>query len=137
MRRSIKVLGHQAGVTVIEFAIIAPLLFLLIFAIIEGGRVFSAWLIITNEAREGARYGVVRHGDPARGPTLVGDTKAHVESRIASQLDPGNMAVNVRLTGDPAVSVTVDYSVDIITPLIQSLVPNPFPLRAISVMRAE
>ncbi|MBI2864298.1 MAG: pilus assembly protein [Chloroflexi bacterium] len=137
MKRLIKSLGYQTGVTVIEFAIIAPLLFFLIFGIIEGGRVFSAWLVITNEAREGARFGVVRYGDPVRGPTLVGDTKAHVEDRVSSQLDPSNMSVSVQLTGDPAVAVIVNYQVEIATPLIQSVFPNPFPLTAKSVMRAE
>lgn len=140
MRRILKRLGHERGVTVTEFAILTPVLFLLILTIIEGGRVFSAWLIITNEAREGARYGVVRYGDPSRQPTLVTDVKSRVQSRIGDMLDTssGNLAVSVQLNdSDPSLSVAVDYKVDIVTPLVQSLVPNPFPLRAVSIMRAE
>ena len=119
-----------------ELAIIAPVLFLLILAIMEGGRVFSAWLIITNEAREGARYGVVRY-NPGTGAMPVGEVQARVRNRIGSQLDPSSLAVDVQQTGQPALVVRVDYRVDIITPLVQSILPNPFPLRAVSVMRAE
>ena len=133
-------LRQEKGVTITEFAILAPMFFLIIMILVEGGRIFSTWLVITGEAREGARYGVVRYGDPARQPTLVTDVQAWVLNRIGSTVDsdPSRLAVSVQLDQiAQAVAVTVDYRVDIVTPLVQGLLPNPFPLRAVSVMRLE
>ena len=128
------------GASVTEFALIAPVFFMLLLAIIEGGRLFSSWLVITNEAREGARYGVVAVGDPAREPTLVSDVRAYVLDRMSGVLetDPSRTNVVVQLDGlPPQVGVTITYSMEIAIPLIQGLLPNPVVLQARSVMRAE
>lgn len=50
---------NQDGATVVEFALIAPLLFLLIFGIIEFGLLLLNKHIINNSSREGARAGIV------------------------------------------------------------------------------
>jgi Flp pilus assembly protein TadG len=47
---------RRRGTAVVEFAVIAPLFFLLIFGMIEFGRVIMVQQIITNASREGARY---------------------------------------------------------------------------------
>lgn len=44
----------------VEFAIIAPLLFILVFGIIDYGRFFFDYNQLTNAAREGARWGAVQ-----------------------------------------------------------------------------
>jgi Flp pilus assembly protein TadG len=44
------------GQELVEFAIILPVLFLIIFGTIDLGRLFFAGVSITNVAREGARY---------------------------------------------------------------------------------
>ena len=49
----------QDGATAVELAIVIPILVLLIFAIIEFSLLLYNKAIITNAAREGARYGVV------------------------------------------------------------------------------
>lgn len=51
--------NKQDGATAVELAIVLPLLVLLIFAIIEFSLLLYNQAIITNAAREGARYGVV------------------------------------------------------------------------------
>ena len=47
---------QRKGQTLIEFAITLPVLLVLIFGIIEFGRIFQAWISIQNAAREAARY---------------------------------------------------------------------------------
>lgn len=47
--------GGDRGVTAVEFAIILPLLLMLIFGIIEFGRAYQARLTVTHAAREGVR----------------------------------------------------------------------------------
>ena len=51
----------------VEFAIIAPLLLLLVFGIIEFGRAYNAQNSLTHAAREGAReYAITRDEDAGR-----------------------------------------------------------------------
>jgi Flp pilus assembly pilin Flp len=52
-------LSSQNGATAVEFAIILPLLLVLIFGIIEFGLFLYNRQVITNAAREGARAGIV------------------------------------------------------------------------------
>ena len=47
----------------VEFALVAPLFFLLLFSIIEFGRAVYYIQMLNNAAREGARYAIV-HGGP-------------------------------------------------------------------------
>jgi Flp pilus assembly protein TadG len=53
---------NEDGATVVEFAVVAPLLFLLLFGIIELARVGFAFAEVWTAAREGARYATV-YGD--------------------------------------------------------------------------
>ncbi len=53
---------HQRGTSVVEMAIVLPLLLTLIFAIGEFGMMYTQWQSLTNAAREGARVGVVWRG---------------------------------------------------------------------------
>ncbi|HVA87282.1 MAG TPA: TadE/TadG family type IV pilus assembly protein [Candidatus Saccharimonadales bacterium] len=51
-----------------EFALVAPLFFLLVFGLIEFGRAMYYVQILNNAAREGARYAIV-HGSAALCPS--------------------------------------------------------------------
>jgi Flp pilus assembly protein TadG len=50
---------QQSGQSLIEFALILPLMVLVIAGIFDLGRAFYASITITNAAREGARYGTL------------------------------------------------------------------------------
>jgi Flp pilus assembly protein TadG len=54
---------QERGAAAVEFALIAPLLFMLIFGIFEFGRVWSQKNVYIGAAREGARYAAVNCGD--------------------------------------------------------------------------
>ena len=133
----------ERGLAATELALVLPLLLLIMFGIIEGGRIFSAWLEITNDAREGARYGAVRVGDPIAEPTLLADVRTYVTQRAAGLVDtdPQKFGVTVQKlnagTSDASLSVAVSYKMEIYMPLVQQLLPNPLHLYAKSIMRAE
>ena len=55
---------NQKGAAAVEFAIIAPLLFVLLFGILEGGLALYNKAVITNACREGARNGIVLRSPP-------------------------------------------------------------------------
>jgi Flp pilus assembly protein TadG len=51
--------GQQQGQTLIEFAIVLPVLLLIVFVIFDLGRAIYTYSMLTNAAREGARYASV------------------------------------------------------------------------------
>jgi Flp pilus assembly protein TadG len=57
----------QKGAAVVEFALILPLLVLLLFGIIEFSAIMYDKQMITNASREGARRGIVYQADPNTG----------------------------------------------------------------------
>jgi Flp pilus assembly protein TadG len=57
----------EKGVSAVEFALLLPLLVLIIFVIIEGGLVLYNQQVITNASREGAREGILFN--PSARPT--------------------------------------------------------------------
>ena len=59
----------ERGASAVEFAILLPLMLLIIGGIVDFGRFFFAKIELTNAAREGARAAVVTTGTPTPGPT--------------------------------------------------------------------
>lgn len=53
-------MNQQRGQSTVELVLLMPLLLVLLFLIFEVGRLFGSWLLITNAAREGARYAAVQ-----------------------------------------------------------------------------
>lgn len=56
------------GQALVEFALVAPIFFLLLFGIIEGGRFILYYQTLNNATREGARYAIV-HGSNSNCPS--------------------------------------------------------------------
>ncbi len=48
----------------VEMAIALPVLILIMFAVLDAGRVFNVWITVTNGAREGARAAATRQTEP-------------------------------------------------------------------------
>jgi Flp pilus assembly protein TadG len=65
----------EDGAELIEFALVLPLMLLVMFGIIDFGLLFQRYLVVTNAAREGARVAV-----------LPGYTNADVQVRVAQYL---------------------------------------------------
>jgi Flp pilus assembly protein TadG len=101
----------ERGQGLVEFVLVLPIFLLLVFAIIDFGMGFHAWLTVTNSAREGARLGAVR------------GTQAEIVQRVqdtADSLDQSNMTItvtNAQGTPGSSVVVDVDYEYTLITPL--------------------
>jgi hypothetical protein len=57
--------GDGEGQALVEFAFVAMFLLLVIFGIIDFARLFFAYATMSNGAREGARFGIVRPNDDA------------------------------------------------------------------------
>jgi Flp pilus assembly protein TadG len=70
---------HETGTSVVEMAIVLPLLLTLVFAIGEFGIAFTQYQTLINAAREGARTGVL-----FRGASCVAGT---VKTQIATTVN--------------------------------------------------
>lgn len=101
----------EKGQNLVEFAMVLPIFLILVFAIVDFGMGFHAWITVTNAAREGARVGA------------VGADSATIEARVtdtASSLAANDLTitvVNAQGAQGEAVSVDVEYDYQLITPL--------------------
>ncbi len=116
--------GRESGVAMLEFALVLPVLLLLVFGIIEFGRAYNAQITLTHAAREGAReYAVTQDA-------VAGETTA---INAATSLDPALMTFTTTacVVGDP-VSMQIDYPFELLIPLWPS---GPITISAEGVMR--
>lgn len=60
-----KIMHSNRGVSAVEFALVLPLLLVILFGIIEFGLVLYNQAVITNASREGARYAAGFYTNPA------------------------------------------------------------------------
>jgi Flp pilus assembly protein TadG len=100
----------QRGVTIVEFALIAPLLFLIIMAMIDFGWVFMQDLSVKQAAREGGRLAIVDEGNSANCSTLISDIK----SRVASDVSTSKLKVSLSVADTDGNGVTGDLG-DVMT----------------------
>jgi len=64
IRKSVISLVHEAGQSLVEFALVTLFVILPVtFGIIDGSILFYKWVTLTNGAREGARAGAIYHYD--------------------------------------------------------------------------
>lgn len=145
------ILEEQNGTSVVEFALILPLLLVLAFGIIEASLLFYNKAMITNASREGARAGIIF------APTRPSDTDisnivnaylgTHLLNFDSSQV-PITTIVHTDSDGegdiDPGenLTVTVAYTYQFLAlPNILSLVrghfTNTIPIVAVTTMRYE
>lgn len=126
---------RRRGASAVEFAIVAPVFFLVVLGIIEFGRMVMVQQVITNAAREGARIAVL---DSA----TAGRVTSRVNDYLAAASLPGATVV---ITPSPPTSAKFDepVSVEVRMPFAAaSALSKPFmtsgmTLSAKSVMRRE
>jgi Flp pilus assembly protein TadG len=111
---------RRRGAAVVEFAIVAPLFFLLIFGMIEYGRMVMVQQVITNASREGARRAV-----------LDGATATEVSTTVNNYLNSAGIDSNPDyVTLDPADPAAAGYrqavTVSVTVPFVDvSWIPAP------------
>ncbi len=126
-----KIHRNDKGQSMVEMAIILPVLLLILFSIFEFGRILGAYMLVHDLARDGVRYGVVGMSDQS-----IKDHIMEHDSFLSISSDDINITPSIRSLGS-ALTVGIDYEIEIITPIISSIVPNPINLRAEYVMRVE
>lgn len=125
--------------TLAEFAIVAPLLFLLIFGLVDMARLYQAYVTVQGAARDAARYGVTGQSDCAgasdryaciqevaeKGTSALANNATAVSVTARSWRFPGYTTANA--TGDPGqqcdlLQVSVSYDFKPATPLLDTII---------------
>jgi len=117
--------GEQAQ-SLVEFALVISLLFVLLFGIIDFSRLFFAYATLSNGVREGARYGITHPGDDtgieqqARAMMVVvgGDATVQISYPDA---DPGNPEADPYCLHLCRIQVLAFSDLDVWTPLVPSV----------------
>jgi Flp pilus assembly protein TadG len=112
----------ERGQTAVEFALIAPLLIILLLAIIQFGIAFHNYVTITDAARAGARQAIVaRFGGSGNFNVATQTVKDAASSLDQKQLaKPGAIQIISAggMVAGSQVTVTVNYPYKIDIPLI-------------------
>jgi len=125
----------RRGAAAVEFAVVAPVFLLLVFGMIEYGRMVMVQQVLTNASREGARVAV-----------LDGSTAQEVQDTVSQYLNSGSIQGAV-ITVDPAnptdagfgdpVTVSVDIGFSQVSWLPSPMYLGGQTLSATTVMRRE
>ena len=130
----IRRLKGEDGQDIVEFALVLPILALLLFGIIDYGWIFYNQAKIGNAAREGARFAVMNYkkADASKGSDTIEDflsnqVKANVEDVLPNNLKTtaANLAVSVNektnAPDDVNIEVTVSAQIKLFTPVVSTI----------------
>ena len=103
----LKLLKNEKGQALVEFALVLPVLLMLLCGIIDFGWLYYNQITLNNAAREGARYAVI-HYDPSI------DWKGESESRMINNMvgvksataivsDPVGQQITASVTASPKI----------------------------------
>ncbi|WP_429886081.1 TadE/TadG family type IV pilus assembly protein [Geoalkalibacter halelectricus] len=151
-------LRDERGAAAVEFAVVLPLLLLILLGIIEYGLIFYNKQVLTNASREGARFGIVA-GERATSASIEQEVSNYLDQKLISfqpseptvttcsmdRDDPGTATCPNSTTtkfGD-YLSVEIEYPYDfLLFPKLKKIFSSGNPessltLRATTVMRYE
>lgn len=107
-----RIIKNEKGQGLVEFALILPVLILILMAIIEFGFMFNSYLSLSNGVREAGRS------------AALGSNNAAVEVKLkdaSGSLNPDNLSIIVtpssRKRGDQ-ITIVATYNYEFITPII-------------------
>ena len=139
-------LKNENGGSLVEFVIIAPLLFVILFGIIEIGILSYDKAMLTNAVREGARKGIVFSDPRISDSEIEKVVKDYCEDYMFSFGSGTTLVVSSPTrTGNAAgdiltVSANYDFRFLVlpnVIPLIGGNIQNVSNLNAVSIMRLE
>lgn len=107
------------GQSLVEFALLLPILLLIAVVLLDLGRGVYYYSVIYNAAREGARYGIVNYRD-TRDDLIAGIISTASELTIG--LDPDELTITPNVPAYPIetgdfLQVTAEYNFSVVTPL--------------------
>jgi Flp pilus assembly protein TadG len=114
MSRRRNIIRNERGQTMVEFALVVPILCVVLFGILQFGALYNDYVTLTDASRVGARKAAVSRHEP--NPEGAAEAAAR---NSAKGLDPAKLSVNVSATAwEHGASVTVEtvypYEIDLL-----------------------
>jgi hypothetical protein len=140
---------RQRGGTLVEFALVAPLVILLIMAALELAILFWVNLTLQHAVREGARYAVTGQGGALRGQLAlqrIVDQSMGLYQRVDPVLsinqgyapaDPAQIAPGMLGAGGALLLLQIDGAWPVASPLLQPWLGTVYRFRVAATMRNE
>lgn len=123
----------KKGQALIEFAILLPILLLIIMGIAEFGIMLNSYLTIQNASREGARQGIMGASDQEITQVVLDSLDNLDVTKVDLEITP---IYSNRKPGDE-LKIKVDYQYDLIIPIIKNIVGGSVNLTGQTSMRVE
>jgi Flp pilus assembly protein TadG len=112
MRRTRRTDGADRGAVAVEFALILPVLLLIVVGTIEFGRVYSQWQVYNGAAREGARCAAVMASTFGE-CTSLGDVQTRIDDASDPYADPPDATITTGGTAGGCTNTTVGQDVTV------------------------
>lgn len=118
------------GQALVEFALVVPLFLLVVFGIIDGGRLIFINNSLSEATRDGARWGSVqnRSTDSTKRLAIAGETQSRMTGvptpTVTVTCERGGATVSLCTTNDLLV-VRSQAQVTLVTPIISQLMGAP------------
>lgn len=128
-----KCLRNENGQALVEFAIILPILLILIMGIVQFGLVLNAYITIENASREGARRGIIGITDAEIKNLIIATSPSLEEKNITLEITPNEGS---RKSGD-TIKVKIEYNYNLSVPIISNLFNKTITLKSQTSMRIE
>ena len=109
------------GQSLIEVALLLPVLVLILAGILDLGRAYMTLVALNDAAAEGATYASLRPWDT----TEIVQRTVHSSSALVT-LDPAQVSIDYLDPPSPgrAITVTVAYDYEVLTPVVSAIVPG-------------
>ena len=122
--------AHERGSAAVEFALLLPILLLLLLALVQVGVIARDSLVLTQASRAGAREAAVQASS---------DAVEEAVRAAAVGLDPARIDVDAMWSGARGAPVTVEvtYDAPVASLLAGWLLPDSVSLRSSATMRQE
>jgi len=96
--------GNDRGAAAVEFALVLPILVIILFGVIEFGGVYNAQLMVTGAAREAARemalHGVVADAEIAAFDAAIGIPPGDLDVAVSPEACTTGADITVRVSYD-------------------------------------
>ena len=120
----------QRGQDLMEYALVLPIMLLILMSILDLGRVVYVYSSLHNSVRDGARYGIIS-------PTDAVGIEALVRTKAVG-LDPIDLTVIVVQPNQETIQVGATYEFTAVSPIVAALIGgNPWEVGSQSTMRVE
>lgn len=113
--------GRERGQGLLEFALVLPVLLIILAGVLDLGRLYFAYVAVTDASAEGAAYAAIHPYDT---------TEIIARAQHASQLSDVAVTYSGGVPAGQTITVTTSYTFTVATPIINGITGGTIPLEA-------